>query len=166
MKARLLALLLAALPAAAMAGTAEVQFIHPDLYNDAGQNRVGEAEQVRHELAQYFEKLAAEILPADQSVQIEVLNIDLAGEPPRRGDRLDDPRVLRGRADWPQIELRYTLRAGDKVLASGHDVVSDLAYLDSSTMYPAKDESLPYEKRMLKRWFVQRFAPAAAPRAG
>jgi hypothetical protein len=166
MKPRSLALLLAALPVAAIAGTAEVQFIHPDLYNDAGQNRVGHAEHVRHELRRYFDKLAAEFLPADQSVQIEVLNIELAGTPPIRGDRQDGPRVLRGLADWPQIELRYTLRAGDKVLASGHDVVSDLAYLDSSTIYPARDESLPYEKRMLKRWFVQRFAPAAAPRAG
>lgn len=152
-------LLIAALPVAALAGTAEVRFIDPDRYTDAGQNRVGEPEQVRAELARYFEKLAAEFLPADQSVQIEVLNVDLAGDPPRRGDRFDDPRVLRGRADWPQIELRYTVRAGAKVLASGHDVVSDLAYLDSSTVYLVKDESLPYEKRMLRRWFVQRFVP-------
>lgn len=159
MKSRLITLLFAALPVAAMAGTTEVQFIQPERYTDAGQNRVGEAEEVRGELARYFEKLAADILPADQSVRIEVLNIELAGDPPRRGDRQQDPRVLRGQADLPQIELRYTLRAGDKVLASGTDVVSDLTYLDSPSMYPVKDESLRYEKRMLKKWFVQRFAP-------
>src|SRR5574340_701927 len=159
MRPHWIALLLAALPVAALAGTTEVRFIDPDRYTDAGQNRVGEAEQVRDELAQYFNRLAAEFLPADQSVQVEVLNIDLAGGPPHRGDRQDGPRVLRGRADLPQIELRYTLRVGDKVLASGHDVVSDLTYLDSSNVYPVRDQSLLYEKRMLRRWFVQRFAP-------
>jgi hypothetical protein len=68
---------------------------------------------------------------------------------------LRDTRVLRGRADWPSIQLRYTLREGDKVLKSGEDRLTDMNYLMHS-LRASHDSPLPYEKRMLDHWFRDR----------
>jgi hypothetical protein len=158
MKHMLVGSILAVGAALAQAGTVEVRFMDPDRFSDGGRY-VGEAEHVRADLAAHLGKLAARQLPVDQTLLVEVLDIDLAGEP-RVNARLDDPRVIRGHADVPRISLRYTLKSGDQVLASGQDALVDLAYMDSSLVLTSV-ESLPYEKRMLTRWFAQRF-PAAS----
>lgn len=140
----------------ACAGTAEVKFIDPAKYSDGG-SRLGEAESVRNTLVAHLQSLAAK-LPADQSVSIDILDIDLAGSDrfTRHGNEV---RVLRGRADWPSIRLRYSLRQGNKLLASGEDMVSDMVYLD--TQFGLSNyASLPYERRMLTRWFNQRMTQA------
>ena len=141
----------------AAAGTADVKFVDPGRYDDPGKY-VGEAEQFRGELTRHLQRLAERQLPGDQVLTIEVLDIDLAGEP-RVNGRLDNPRIVKGHADWPRIELRYTLRAGDQVLASGQELVQDMGYMNT-TLVDTSSESLPYEKRMLTRWFAERF-PAA-----
>ena len=157
MKPLLIASILALTAAAAQAGTAQVTFVDPTDYSDGGRH-VGEGDQFRTELARHLQRLAERVLPADQTIVIEVLDVDLAGEP-RISGRLDNPRVVRGRADWPRIELRYTLRVGDKTLASGQELVQDMAYMNTSLVLTST-ESLPYEKRMLTRWFERHFAAA------
>jgi hypothetical protein len=87
----------------------------------------------------------------------QVLDVDLAGRlQPRRGDEI---RVLNGRADWPRIKLRWTLSAGDRTLKSGEDDLSDMAYLQTFSGLD-RSLSLPYEGRMLERWFAERVAGA------
>jgi hypothetical protein len=154
MKLILIASMSALCAGLAYAGTAEVSFVNPELYRDGGRF-VGEAEKFRTDLAGHLKQLAARQLPDGQELTIEVLDIELAGEP-RISGRLDNPRVLRGGADWPRIELSYTLRAGGQVLASGQEVVQDIAYMNTSLALTSS-QSLPYEKRMLTRWFNQRF---------
>ena len=158
MKRILMGSILAVAAGLAQAGAAEVRFTDPDRFSDGGRY-VGEAEHFRADLAAYLNKLAVKHLPADQTLLVEVIDIDLAGEP-RMNGRLDNPRVLRGRADVPHIDLRYTLKAGDQVLASGEDALADLGYMNSSLVLTSF-ESLPYEKRMLTRWFAQRFGSGA-----
>ncbi len=139
----------------AQAGTAEVRFIDPASFSDAG-SRPGEAEGVRNTLAGHLKSLAAR-LPQEQSLSVDILDIDLAGRErlTRHGTEL---RVLRGRTDWPGIRLRYTLRSGQTMLASGEEEITDMNYLSSPLGLSGYD-SLPYERRMLTRWFDQRLAP-------
>ena len=73
-----------------------------------------------------------------------------------------DLRVLNGRADWPVIELRYTVEQGGKVVASGTERLRDMLYLDHANRY-FDGEPLRYEKKMLDDWFNERIL---AKRAG
>lgn len=152
---------LCGLAAAAMAGPAwagpvEVSFIDADRYFDAGNQRRDEQRNL-DALAAHLQSLGRRYLPDGQSLKIEVLQVDLAGEvhPTRRGF---DLRITRGGADWPRISLRYTLQGeGGAVLRQGEETVSDMAY----QMHAALDdtsEPLRYEKRMLDDWFRARFA--------
>jgi hypothetical protein len=148
-------LLVAALTTAggALAGAVEVRFIEPDKFADARDGMLSR-ENVLKTLEERLKKLGEKELPASQTLQVEVLDIDLAGDAfPRVA--LRDTRVLRGRADWPSIQLRYTLREGDKVLKSGEDRLTDMNYLMHS-LRASHDSPLPYEKRMLDHWFRDR----------
>ena len=108
-------------------------------------------DRVLKDLQSHFDKLGAK-LPAGQDLTVEVLDIDLAGriEPHLRFG--NDVRILKGRADWPVIQLRYRIESQGKVLRSGDARVDDKAYLDRFNRYSA-NESLRYEKRMLDDWF-------------
>jgi Protein of unknown function (DUF3016) len=142
----------------AQAGTVEVQFEQPDRYTDAGSQR--EAVAVQATLRGILQTLGTERLPASQTLRLAITDVDLAGEiaPPSR--RMQDVRVMGRTPDWPRISLRYTLREGDRVLAEGSEVVTDMAYLTRSTRM-AGHGSLPYEQRMLSDWFDARFVRAA-----
>ena len=108
-------------------------------------------DRVLKDLQSHFDKLGAK-LPPGQDLTVEVLDIDLAGriEPHFRFG--NDVRILKGRADWPVIQLRYRIESQGKVLHSGDARVDDKSYLDRFNRYSA-NESLRYEKRMLDDWF-------------
>ena len=152
------AALLATAPA--LAGTAAVQFVNPDTYTDIGPRR--DADVVQQQLRQILETLATKRLPAGQTLRLAITDVDLAGEIPPAMRLLHDVRVMGNRPDWPRISLRYTLQDGDRVLAEGSDVVSDMAYLMRSTR-AVSHQRLPYEQRMLSNWFDSRFTKPAAP---
>jgi len=139
------------------AGVVEVKFIEPRHFTDAG---FGELETARttQALAEHLKRLGR-ALPDGQTLRIEVLDVDLAGnvKPGRRGDI----RVLRGGADWPRIKLRYTLTEGARTLRSGEETLSDLNYLGTPPR-GADSGLLPYEERLLSRWFGERFVAAQA----
>ena len=151
------AAVLAALPA--RAGTAVVQFDQPDRYTDIGPRR--EADAVQQQLRQMLETLAAQRLPASQTLRLTVTDVDLAGEIPPATRLLHDVRVMGARPDWPRISLRYTLQDGDRQLAEGSEVVTDMAYLLRNTSVHGNGRLL-YEQRMLSDWFDSRFGKSAA----
>ena len=127
-----------------------VNFVKPESYIDVPFDHA-ERQQTIDELNRHFEKLGRK-LPAGQDLTIDVLDIDLAGtvEFNRRAGR--DFRILRGGADWPMIEVKYSLSAADKVLKSGAARVRNLNYTGQFSRY-SLTESLGYEKRMLDEWF-------------
>lgn len=142
---------LAAGTLAQAAGSVQVSFDKPDEFVDIGHNR-WDQERVLDQLREVFKGWGAR-LPDGQTLTVEVLDVDLAGRlQPRRGDEI---RVLNGRADWPRIKLRWTLGAGDRTLKSGEDDLADMTYLQT---FGGLDRSLslPYEGRMLERWFTER----------
>ena len=131
-----------------------VTFANPDRYTDAGKYSLRTDETV-HEIERHLKRLGERYLSPQQTLRIEVLDIDLAGEEDflRTGR---DVRVLRGRADWPRIKLRYVLEADGRVSASKEETLTDMNYLEGpKSRYSS--EALAYEKRMLDEWFKARF---------
>lgn len=151
----LTAAMLVAASLAQATGAVQVSFAKPDEFVDIGHNR-WDQDRTLDQLREVFKGWAAK-LPDGQTLKVEVLDVDLAGRlQPRRGDEI---RVLNGRADWPRIKLRWTLSAGDRTLKSGEDDLADMAYLQT---FGGLDRSLslPYEGRMLERWFAERVTGA------
>ncbi len=137
------------------AGKVEVRFIEPEHFSDAGRDSI-DRDRTLKQLGEYLQHLG-ERLPEGQTLQLEVLDVDLAGElRPRPGGQ--EIRVLRGGADWPRMKLRYTLAVGGQTLKSGQADLSDMAYLQGPPARDFADTELPYEKRMISKWFEQTFA--------
>jgi hypothetical protein len=151
-----LALALALSGSAWAAGQVEVNFVEPSRYTDAGQ---GSFDRDRHlaSLAEHMKQLGRQ-LPDGQTLKLEVLDVDLAGEVWPAS--IHNLRVLRGRVDWPRITLRYTLADGAREITRGEERLADPAYM--FTRRGGLDHGdLPYEKRMLDHWFRERFQPLA-----
>ena len=143
------------------AGAVQVSFVQPDKFTDAGDAR-RDTDRNLDEVKRHFEVLAARHLADGQTLGIEVLDVDLAGEvrPSRRTHQ--DARILKGGVDWPRIKLRYTLQGAGAAPRSAEQTLSDMGYLHHVNRYP-RAEPLRYEKRMLDEWFAAQFGRAAAP---
>ena len=150
----LLPLLIPVAAAAAMAGTVEVSFVKGTIYTDAGPTRWDEDDNLKA-LASHLQGLGQRLLPGNQVLKVEVLDVDLAGtvRPARHGAA--DVRVLRGNADYPRIHLKYTLEADGVTKGSGTEWITDLDYAHGVPSWH-DGEPLYYEKRMLDRWFQDR----------
>lgn len=149
------ALLLAAAGAQA-AGRAEVRYIAPERYADAGFGAL-ELERTQRVLTSHFERLARR-LPDGQVLRVDVTDVDLAGEVDTLA--LHRVRVLGQLPDAPRLGLKFELRQGERLLVQGEERLTDLAYLDHGRAL-RRDEPLAYEGRLLERWFDERFAKAA-----
>jgi Protein of unknown function (DUF3016) len=152
-------LLLAAVAAQA-SGNVQVSFVQPEKFTDARDARRDDAVNLR-ELKRYLEDLGARHVTDGQSLIIEVLDVDLAGDVIYSRRLRDDVRVLKGRADWPRITFRATLETPGQPLRRFEQTVSDMAYLQRINRY-RDGELLSHEKRMLDEWFEAQFAGAAA----
>jgi hypothetical protein len=136
--------------------TTTVSFVQPERYADAG-NTPAEEPKNLEVLAGHLQLLGAQ-LPATQTLRIDVLDIDLAGEVSPR--RISPPLRVAGNADWPRIHLRYSLEQDGRVLRSGDEWLKDLHY-SRTGIYARRDAPLYYEKRLLDAWFRQRIAAPA-----
>lgn len=147
-----------AAPAALAAGEVRVSFPPADKLSDIG--RPLQRQRNIDTLTAHLRALASR-LPQGQVLKVEVLDVDLAGEMrlQRNGEEL---RVLKGGADWPRMELRWTLNGADgKALGSGHDRLADMNYLNEPLRI-GQDGPLPYETRLIDRWFDAHVTTAAA----
>ena len=141
--------------ATAAAGTVNVVFVDPETYTDAREWEDRDSSANLQTLSDYLQWLGKKYLPADQSLQLDVLNVDLAGRL-HASARWGMVRVVGKPLDWPQIALRYRLESDGKVLASAQESISDMAY-DQHLGFAGGD-ALSSEKHMLKDWFRNRFA--------
>lgn len=140
------------------AGTVELNWQDPVNFADAGRNVV-DRERTLRLLGEHIQALGAR-LPDGQVLRLEVLNLDLAGEPRiLRGWGMDEVRVMGDLGDSPQIQLRYTLQAGGQTLATGNATLRNLGYL-----FKPRNGALAYEKHMVDQWFERTFAAPAAAR--
>jgi hypothetical protein len=151
-----------ALLAISPSARAEVQvtFTAPETYVDAGLLREDGArarEVTLRTIREQLVRLGERYLAPSQTLEIDVLDIDLAGE-------LEwwhgpyDIRFLRSYT-WPKIKLRYTLKdSGGQTIRSAEETVSDPSYQMNVIAATRSGEVMPYEKEMLARWFRSRFA--------
>ena len=137
----------------ASAGTAHVTFVQPENFSDVP-FFAPDRERVLQDLRGHFDQLAAR-LPAGQQLDVEVTDIDLAGRIWPTRFHGQDIRIVNGGADWPHMSLRYTVTQDGKVVKSGKDELSDMAYQEHTARY-GSDDTLRYEKNMLDQWFRQR----------
>jgi Protein of unknown function (DUF3016) len=142
--------------AAEAGGTVQINFVEPENFADI-RDRAYSREQNLKALEKIITHAAQPYVADGQTLKIEVLDVDLAGEV-RPGARAWDVRVLRGRADWPRITLRWSLAGATP--RSGEAVLQDMAYLQRLPPSMA-DTALVYERRMLDEWFRKEFAKAA-----
>jgi len=142
--------------AAQAAGTVEVNFVDPERYSDIGRDNL-DREHAMDVLQRHLKALGTK-LPDGQTLKLDVLDVDLAGEL-RLQRRGDEKRVLKGSADFPRMSIRYTLTAGDQTLKSGEDKLADMAYLHHGGRLPDL-RALDYELRMVDEWFGKTFASA------
>lgn len=143
------------------AATVSVTFVQPEKFTDASFSRGSATErdlaELQQEMQQHFQRLADRKLAASDTLAIEVLDIDLAGNfEPHRLARMSDVRVVRD-VTIPRITLRYTLKQGDRVVTGSEEQLSDTAFLWTHNRYSGGDR-LRYEKPMLDAWFEKRFA--------
>lgn len=145
----------------ASAATVSVTFVEPEKFTDAGHSRGRATErdlaELQQEMQQHLQRLADRKLAASDTLQVEVLDVDLAGDfEMNRLTRFSDVRVVRDIAS-PRITLRYTLKLGDRVVNGAEEQLSDLNFLHGFNHYSSGDR-LRYEKPMLDKWFEKRFA--------
>ena len=146
--------LLALAGGAASAGVT-VNYIQPEQFSDLPFT-AWERERVLEELTEHFTKLGA-TLPPGQDLRIDVRDIDLAGrEYPGRGAH--DLRVIKNGAEWPRMDLRYTIESNGQVLRSGDVQLRDMAFMDRISRYTDNDV-LSYERRMIDDWFYTEIVP-------
>jgi hypothetical protein len=100
-------------------------------------------------------------LPGDQKLLMKVNDLDLAGQVlPASfvglGLSGSDVRVVKN-IDIPRINFSYQLLSqSGEVLQQAEVKLKDMSFLDRSNHF-FRNETLRYEKDMLKRWFNQEF---------
>lgn len=144
-------------PAAQSTGEVRVSLKPVEEFSDVGRGL--DRERNVQALRRIFQALAPQ-LAAGELLTVEVLDAKLAGEL-RLGHGGQELRVLTGGADWPRLELKWTLARDGRELAAGHDRLADMNYL-GEPLRVGQDGPLPYEARMIARWFDERVRAAAA----
>jgi hypothetical protein len=143
-----------AMTAPAFAGV-NVTYQAPEQFADIG-HYPWQRQEILLELSEHFKKLASR-LPAGQTLNVEVLDIDLAGRQRPVRWSLYDIRVIDGGADWPHIKLRYSITENGQVIKSGEEMVQNMMYTNRLNRYFTGD-TLRYEKQMLDDWFKDKLA--------
>ncbi len=102
-------------------------------------------------LKAYIAERASRVLAPGQRMDIEVTDVDRAGEyEPWRGPRFEDVRVIKDIYP-PRIDLNFTLYDADgKVLGQGSRKLRDPAFLSHS--FATDQDSLRYEKSLIDLW--------------
>lgn len=158
----ILAFVLGTAPAAAQTpagstGAVRVTYVAPERFTDA-ENDFGSGLPLRVTLAgmtQILEQLGQARLHPGESLDLSVLDIDLAGFDRPSFGASPGFRVVTD-ATPPRIKLAYVLRRGGRVVAHGTDDVTDIDF--PLTANPRLSTGpLYYERAALRGWFAKRF---------
>lgn len=139
-----------------LAADVEVKWTNPDKYTDiyAGEeHRRKFKERMFISFERHFAKLAA-ALPANQQLNIEVTNVDLAGDVHHGGS--NRIRLVKD-LYFPRMDFSYQLLNADKSVVKSEQVaLKDMSFLMTRAL-KYRNESLRYEKQMLDHWFKKSF---------
>ncbi|MEL0640107.1 DUF3016 domain-containing protein [Pseudoalteromonas aliena] len=146
------------LPVFANAGESVVKWQDFKDYRDVRASNQGKSsyhKQIKIQFEKHFSKLV-EQLPKDYKLNIEITDIDLAGDV--RFGGVDEIRVVKP-IYFPRLKLNYSLTDKDgSVISEANDVeLKDMGFMDKIKM--GRDESFYYEKRLITEWFGEQILP-------
>ena len=144
--------------------TVTVTFVNPQFFTDIG-DLERDPRQTLFVIERYLTGLGNRYLSPHDTLRIEVVDVALAGRPRLSSNTSSVVRVMTGEADWPRIELRYTLESDGKTSKPVEETVVDRVYL-RRLEWRYSSAVLPYEERMLDEWFKARFAEPSRDKAG
>jgi hypothetical protein len=140
----------------AFAATSEVTWTDYKSYRDIDEGNDGRKqfrERIFKDFEEHFAKLAA-TLPAEQTLKIDVTDVDLAGDTHHAG--VNRTRIVK-EIYSPRMNFAYqVLDADGKVIKSDEVVVKDMSFMSGSNL-KYRNKSLGYEKKMLDDWFKETF---------
>jgi hypothetical protein len=158
----ILAAILAVAPGALSAATAQVEYVKPESFTDAGRrwaytDSQNNLEQIKRHLVAQVGKM----LPADETLTISITDVDLAGDYDPRQRYSNEVRIVKD-VYPPRINLRFSLaRADGTIVKEGERSLRDPGFLmGTATRYLS--DHLRYEKAMLDEWLEREFKPAKA----
>src|SRR6185437_6558873 len=97
----------------AYAGTAEVRFVNPEKFTDAGKApQWVDSDSVLGSLKEHLVQQAATRLPAGQKLYVDITDVDLAGRYDPRQALSREVRVVK-QDHPPRIDLAFRLVAAD-----------------------------------------------------
>ncbi|SMG41142.1 DUF3016 domain-containing protein [Paracoccus sp. J56] len=145
-----------AAPVAPDPGRVAVTYITPERFRDRELHRERSRTSALAEFDRWFAELGTRYLPPGQSLVIEILDIDLAGEfePWRTG--FGDVRFLRD-VTPPRIHLRYRLMQDGVTIRTGEERLTDMNYLSDPRGHNSSRRFV-YDKLLLQDWFRKSFA--------
>lgn len=151
-----------AMPLTGHSAELNLEFSEPERYSDiepARENRSRFHERTLEGLEQIFNELA-QTLPDDQTFNVTVLDVNLAGyvEQARRGGGMEPVRVVR-QGHAPSLKLQYslvdsvgnTLQEGEETIR-GRGIEGQLRHGNRG-----KQDMLSLERDMITRWFEDNF---------
>jgi Protein of unknown function (DUF3016) len=143
--------------AASVQAPIQVEFLHPEQFNDAADRNPADAKRrdfYLGQLARYLSERAAPMLRAGQHLNVVISEVNRAGafEPWRRA--LDDVRIVRN--VYPvRISLRFRLEGENgALLQEGERELRDSYFLDR---WQRPNDPLRSEKALLDDWLEREF---------
>ena len=133
----------------------EVNFLEPDKFSDLRSTfgQLEAEERYLTELRQYVESTAARRLPPGQRLQLNITDVDMAGEfEPHRGSSFSDTRLVKETYP-PRIRLNFQFTdANGDTIAQGERTLTDLTF--SQTLRKSlADDPLRHEKALFDAFF-------------
>jgi len=139
------------------AAKTEIKWTNPDKYRDirAGdENRKAYKERVFSIFEKHFAKLA-EKLPAEQTLKIEITDVDLAGDV-NIGSLVNRIRIITD-LYFPSMKFSYQLINADKSVVKSADVsLKDMNFMYVNN-FRYRNQSFSYDKKMIADWFNDTF---------
>lgn len=158
----ILAMSFMSLSGVTQAAELEIEWKDWENYTDIKEGRVETRtsfrESVFKQLGGTFEEEAAK-LSADLKMKVVVTNVDLAGDAgPATRAGMEGIRMFKSMYP-PRFSFDYSIvDATGKVVAEESVKLSDLSYLDKSSMRADQDRFY-YDKQMIERWFKRKLKP-------
>lgn len=166
MKKLLFAVIVGALySSASFAGEAKVSWGKLDDFTDVVAGSESK-ERFRERLTQEFEDVfsaMAKKLPDGYVLNIDVSDLDLAGDAKFGTWAAIYPIRVMKEIYWPRMNFTYTLKnANDEVLVSGKEELRDMNYLHRFRI-PSGATSFEFEEKMLQDWFKKQVLAGSFP---
>ena len=138
------------------AADVKVTWTEPSKYRDIYSGNQGKKrfrESTFKELEKHLLKLA-KALPESQKLEIDVTDVDLAGDV--NSSSMRDIRVIK-QIYFPRIKFSYQLINEEQAIIQSGDVnIKDMNFMmGNSSRY--RNKSLGYEKKLLDDWFKDEF---------